>query len=306
MTKYKSIFVVLIFLFSFNLVFGATTEKEFKKIIDFREGGRVYLKNVNGNIDVKSWGREEVEVIANIKVKAGSMDDAEDFLEKVEINVDKSIDEIEIEVDYPKREGKGFWDIFFGWGKPSVSISFLLNVPKITNLDMNTTNGKVKVYDIEGKVYSNSTNGSINVEKVIGDAELKTTNGSILASNVKGDINAKTTNGKVNLKGIIGNVSAKSTNGEIHSQIIEIDVAIEMNFKTTNGSIEVSLPSGIDADLDASTTNGKISSEFPVVVQGEINKRHITGKINNGGPLIYIRTTNGSIKVSESEKSEHL
>ena len=305
MFKYKNIFVILIFLLSFTRVFGATAEKEFKETIDFREGGEIYLKNVNGSVDVKSWEREEVEIVANIEVKAGRMDDAEDFLNEVEINIDKSFDKIAIEVDYPEREGGGFWNLIFRGGRPNVSVTFWLKVPKRSNLDMNSTNGKIEIYDIEGKVGSKSSNGSINVENVTGNAELRTTNGSISASGVRGDTNAETTNGKVNLKEITGNVSAKSTNGSINSQIIKIDAVKEMNFKTTNGSISINLPKGIDADFDAKTTNGKIYSEFPILVKGEISKNHITGKINNGGPLIYLKTTNGDVRILESNTSEN-
>jgi len=305
MVKYKSVFVILIFLFSFTQVFGDTAEKEFKEIIDFREGGEIYLKNVNGSIEVKSWEREEVEVIADIEVKAGNMDDAEDFLNEVEINIDKSFDKIAIEVDYPKIGGGGFWDLIFGGSKPNVSVSFWLKVPKRSNLDMNSTNGKIEIYDIEGKVGSKSTNGSINIEKVNGDAVLRTTNGSISASGVRGDIKAETTNGKVDLKEIIGNVSAKSTNGSINSQIIKIDAVKEMNLRTTNGSISINLPKDVNVDFDARTSNGKIYSEFPILVKGEISKKHITGKINNGGPLIYLKTTNGDVRILESNTGEN-
>jgi len=305
MIKYKSIFVVLILLFSFAQVFGATAEKEFKEIIDFREGGEIYLKNVNGSIEVESWEREEVEIVADIKVKAGNMDDAEDFLDEVEINIDESFDKIAVEVDYPKIEGGGLWDLIFGGGRPNVNVSFWLKVPKRSNLDMNSTNGKIEIYDIEGKVGSKSTNGSINIEKVSGDADLKTTNGGISASGVSGDIKAETTNGKVDLEEIIGNVSAKSTNGSINSQIIKIDAVKEMNLRTTNGSISLNLPKGINADFDARTSNGKIYSEFPILVKGEISKSHITGKINNGGPLIYLKTTNGNVRILESNTGEN-
>ena len=63
MVKYKSIFVFLILLFSFTQAFGATAEKEFKKIIDFREGGEIYLKNVNGNVDVESWQCQKEKIL---------------------------------------------------------------------------------------------------------------------------------------------------------------------------------------------------------------------------------------------------
>ena len=300
------LFFVIFLLFSNYPIVGETVEREFGKIIEFRENGNIYLKNINGNVEAKSWDRNDVEVKAVIKVKAGNIDDARDFLDEVKILIDASFDNIAIEVDYPRRKGGGFWDLLFGWGKPKVSISFWLMVPKISNLDMNTTNGKIKIYDIEGKVFSKSTNGTISVEKVNGDAELRTTNGSISADYVTGDIKANTTNGKINMKGIVGNIDAKTTNGGISAVIVSVVKEKEMNFKTTNGSVAISLSKDINAYLDARTTNGKIYTEFPILFQGEIKKNHITGKINNGGPLIYIKTTNGGIKILESNVREQM
>ena len=133
--------VLLLMLFSPIFSFGATAEKEFKDILPFVESGSIYLENVNGNIEAKSWTRAEVEVKALIKVKAGDAKDAEATLGKVEILIDKSLNKISIGADYPKKAGgSGLWKLLFGRGKPVVSISFWLTVPKKSDLDMNTCN----------------------------------------------------------------------------------------------------------------------------------------------------------------------
>ena len=294
--------VLLLLLCSPNISFGATVEKEFKDILPFVESGSIYLENVNGNIEAKSWTRAEVEVKALIKVKAGDAKEAEATLEKVEILINKSLNKISIEVDYPKKaRGSGLWKLLFGRGKPVVTISFWLTVPKKSDLDMNTTNGKVEVSDIEGKVLSGSTNGSVYVKNVVGSIESKTTNGNISAVDLRGDARAKTTNGKINMRRIDGNINAKSTNGEIYAEVARLTKGKDMEFVTTNGSVTVLLPKDINADLEAKTKNGKIYTEYPITMSGEISKKHITGKINNGGPLIYIETTNGGIEILESK-----
>jgi len=292
---------LLLLLCSPNISLGATVEKEFKEILPFVEDGSIYLENVNGNIEVKSWTRAEVEVKALIKVKARDAKEAKATLGKVEILIDKSFNKISIGADYPKKAGgSGLWKLLFGRGKPVVTISFWLTVPKNSDLDMNTTNGKVEVSDIEGKVLSRSTNGSVYVRNVVGSTESKTTNGSIFAVDLRGDAVAKTTNGKINMRRIDGNISAKSTNGEIYAEVLGITKGKDMEFITLNGSVKVLLPKDINADLEAKTKNGKIYTEYPITMVGEISKKYITGKINGGGPPIYIETTNGGIEILES------
>ena len=295
--------VLLLLICSPNISLGATVEKEFVEILEFVEGGSIYLENTNGNIEAKSWTRAEVEVKALIKVKAGDTEEAEATLGKVEILVDKSLNKISIEVDCPENvKGSGLLNLLFGRGKPVVSISFWLTVPKKSDLDMNTKNGKVEISDIEGNVLSRSTNGSVDIRNIIGSTESKTTNGNISVVDLRGDAVAKTTNGKINMRRINGNINAKSTNGEIYAQVLGITKEKDMEFATTNGSVTVFLPKDINADLEAKTKNGKIYTEYPINMVGEISKKHITGKINNGGPLIYIGTTNGGIEILESKR----
>ena len=294
--------VLLLLLCSPNISFGATVEKEFKDILPFVESGSIYLENINGNIEAKSWTRADVEVKALIKVKAGDAKEAEATLRKVEILINKSLNKISIEVDYPKKaRGSGLWNLLFGRGKPVVSISFWLTVPKKSDLDMNTTNGKVEISDIEGKVLSRSTNGSVYVRNVVGSTESKTTNGNISAVDLRGDSVAKTTNGKINMRRIDGTITAQSTNGEIYAEVVGMSKGNDMEFVTTNGSVTVLLPKDINADLEAKTKNGKIYTEYPITLAGEISKKHIMGKINNGGPPVYIETTNGGIEILESK-----
>jgi hypothetical protein len=284
-------------------IFGETLEKKFEKTIDFKKSGTIYLKNINGDIEVKSWENEKVEVKALIQVK--SEEKTQILLDEIKILINTTDDRVEINVDYPDREeDRGFWDLLFGGRRRSFKVSFWLTVPKVSNLDMNTTNGGINIYDIEGKVFSKSTNGSIQLENILGNTELHTTNGSVSTKNIIGDIDAKTTNGKINLSNIEGNVVARTTNGEILVDILKSIKEKMMNFRTTNGSVTLNLAKDIDADLDAKLTNGKIYTDFPILIKGEISKNSISGKINNGGSLIQIRTTNGEIKILESKTSE--
>jgi len=52
-------------------------------------------------------------------------------------------------------------------------------------------------------------------------------------------------------------------------------------------------------DIKAKTTNGSIRCELPIDKSYSRSRKRLEGSINDGGPLIYIKTTNGSVKILE-------
>ena len=246
-----------------GLLQGSTQTKEFKKSFGFRPGGEVAVKNVNGNIHVRSWDVDSVEVFAEIEVKAGSRRDAEEFMKRVKIVTDLRRGRLSVEPDYPKsRGGGGFLDWIFG-RKPQVKVEFWVRVPGKTDLQLKSVNGNVKVRDVAGRAEFGTTNGSIEAE------------------------------------GMEGAVDAHSVNGGIRVELREVDRHEEMSFHTTNGSIKIYLPSDVEADIEASSVNGGISTDFPLEVRGKFNRKRIRGRINGGGGLIDLHTVNGSIRLYE-------
>jgi hypothetical protein len=103
-----------------------------------------------------------------------------------------------------------------------------------------------------------------------GNALGQTTNGSVKIKDIEGDAIARSTNGSVELLGIAGSVQASTTNGSVKAEIISAKLEKDCHLSTTNGSISVSLPADISVDIDARTTNGKVRVHLPVTIQGEI------------------------------------
>ena len=69
---------------------------------------------------------------------------------------------------------------------------------------------------------------------------------------------------------------------------------------TGDGSVDLTLPDGFQANLDAHTNDGRISLGFPVTVDGIISKSEVRGKINGGGGALTVRTGDGSIRLMRS------
>ena len=252
------------------------------------------INSINGNITIDSWDKNDVDIKAKIKVKSAY---ADEIIDEIEIKTDIKGNTLSINIYYPEFDDVSFWDIIRGRRKTQISVSFCLKVPRISNMDAHSTNGGIRINDIEGSVLSRSTNGSIEANKIVGDTELKTTNGRITTSEIASYVIAGTTNGSINLDKNAGSVEAKTTNGNINADILRVKE--DITCRTTNGTVKVRIPKDINADFTARTTNGKIYTDFPILVQGKISKNNIKGKINDGGRLINLKTTNGNIKLLE-------
>ncbi len=255
----------LYFLFSFVfLLQGATLDETFKKRIPVEDIEKLSVYNVNGSISVTAWDQPEIEIIAYKRIRAGSSAQAEKYLSELEIDIHETDEGLEVQTRIPRKaKGGGFFSWLLGESGGSISVSYEIKVPAKMDLEIHSTNGKLYLEGCRGFL------------------KLFTTNGKITAENIQGTVDARTTNGSIKVV--------------MEEMLPEEDLRL----RTTNGSIRLYLPSDVNAVLDAKTTNGSIRCELPLTERYSGNKKHLQGKINEGGPLIYLKTTNGSIKVLE-------
>lgn len=148
-------------------------------------------------------------------------------------------------------------------GNTGWSVSFEVLVPTQTYLSLQSTNGGLSVRDVEGEI------------------DFKTTNGGVRLVNVGGQVKGTTTNGGVQVE----------TNS--HSWL-----GTGLDVETTNGGIEVVVPSGYSGRLEASTSNGRIHSDIPLTVQGRIDNS-INVDLGSGGPPMKLKTRNGGVRIVE-------
>ncbi|MDZ7372458.1 MAG: DUF4097 family beta strand repeat-containing protein [candidate division KSB1 bacterium] len=237
-----------------------TARKEVREVRAFGPGARLEVRNVNGSISVLPWGIDSVEVCAEISVRAKDREEAEDFLQDVEIEIRQVGRRLVVQARHPSV-ASGFWDWVFGQRKPEASVEFRIRVPKDADL------------------------------------ELKTVNGAIEVEAVKGRLSFSTTNGRVEARDVGGEVEASTVNGSVRVEFTEVDPHARMEFKTVNGGIRLYLPENVRADIDASTINGHLETDFPLQVTGKYVGRHIAGSINGGGAFFRLRTVNGGIDI---------
>jgi Putative adhesin len=126
-----------------------------------------------------------------------------------------------------------------------------------------------------------------------------TTNGNVVGHALASVVEAATTNGNVDVSTSEW-ASASTTNGGIHVSIGNAKWSGELKVRSTNGSVDVTLPASAEFTLDAATTNGGINTDFPITVQGSFNSKRLSGTVGAGGRELKVGTTNGGIKLMKS------
>ena len=107
-------------------------------------------------------------------------------------------------------------------------------------------------------------------------------------------------NGGVSLNRVGGTVRGGTTNGGLSIELAgDRWDGEELDVKTTNGGISMSMPENYSAHLETGTVNGHLSIDFPVTVQGRIS-REIAVNLGGGGPTVRAMTTNGGVRIKRS------
>jgi len=109
-------------------------------------------------------------------------------------------------------------------GSDNAMVFFVIRAPKNATLDVDSTNGPIGLYDVNGTLKLHAQNGPVSVKKS------------------SGTIDASTVNGPISFGGGSGNVKLTAQNGPI---------SLKLEGSTWDGS------------LDASTQNGPLSLKIP-------------------------------------------
>ncbi len=139
----------------------------------------------------------------------------------------------------------------------------------------------------------------------------------INVENVDGDIDVDSVNGSVNLKDVSGTVVAHALNGKLTVSLKQVSPDKPMSFSTLNGTVDVTFPANLAANVKVRNVWGKVYTDFEMAVtsesevkreqNGEGRPRYrvqvdktIVGKINGGGPEITFRSMNGTIYIRKA------
>ncbi|MGE3274995.1 MAG: DUF4097 domain-containing protein [Vicinamibacterales bacterium] len=203
----------------------------------------------NGGIRVEGADRSDIRVQAIVRTNARTDDRAKELAGAVEVLSGSG----HVSARGPSTGRRESW-----------SVSYRIQVPRSTNLELDAHNGGITI------------------------------------SGVSGDIHFDTSNGGVKLADLGGDVRGRTRNGGLHVELAgrQWDGS-GLDVETTNGGVVLDIPDGYNARLETRTVNGGFRTDFPITVQGELNfRRGVSTTLGSGGAPVRVRTTNGGLRIN--------
>jgi DUF4097 and DUF4098 domain-containing protein YvlB len=212
----------------------------------------------NGGVSVNGGEVGDVSIKACVNTSAATVDLAREVARNITIETSGTI-KAENAIDESD------------WG-----VSFLITVPRNTDLKLRANNGGIAISGVDGRL------------------EFETKNGGINLSDTAGDVRGRTTNGGVAI--VLSGTGWRGTG---------LDVA------TTNGGISIMLPTSYSANIETGTVNGGFKSDIPELNitteelkggwEANSQERRVITAINGGGAPIRVVTKNGGVKINASK-----
>lgn len=202
-------------------------------------------------------------------------------------------------VELSARERNGWhWGFSF---RTNRGLRLEVRMPKNSDLSVDSGDGSVESEAINGNLDIHTGDGHIKVQGAKGQIKLRTGDGSIEGRDLDGKIEADSGDGHITLDGRFDSLNIKTGDGSINAHAQPgSKVLSAWSIRTGDGSVDLTVPGDLNANIDASTNDGRISLGIPVTVEGQFSNSQIHGKMNGGGQPVTIHTGDGSIRLSHT------
>jgi hypothetical protein len=192
-----------------------------------------------------------------------------------------------------------------GWNNQDVLVRACIHASAPTEEEANALLKEVKIVrgpdnlQPEGPSGSHSRHWDVSYEIWMpnkSNIEAHAVNGGITIESLEGQIRFHTQNGGVNLVDVAGDVDGSTQNGGLSIELKGSSWrGAGLRAETQNGAINLRVPDGYSAQVEASTVNGGMHVEFPVQLDGKT----VSFNLGSGGAPIRTRTTNGGIRITK-------
>jgi len=170
-------------------------------------------------------------------------------------------------------------------------------------IDVKTGSGRIEIrtkYPENNKNNSTSVDYTLTVPEDSQLSRINTVNGGVEIERVRGDVEANSVNGQVTAKGLMGKTELSTVNGSVKAALNEVRRPVSL--RSVNGSVSVSLPANVNADISADALNGGITCDFDIKATRNFPiGQKLDGKLGSGGPLVKLSTVNGGVHIDRTK-----
>jgi hypothetical protein len=271
---------------------SAKIERTIEESFTVQPGSKLRVSTQGGHITLKPGAGDTVTIIARQTIRANSEAEADQLLEKLDLSLTQSGNEVVATSKYESR--KSGWN-FGSW--PPVRVDFEITVPASLNADLRTSGGHIKAGDLTGNITARTSGGHVELGRIVGEVKAGTSGGSITLQHATGHADLRTSGGHIKVGQLEHSLKAHTSGGHVTATLagpLQDDCVLS----TSGGHVKVTVPPDAAFKLDASTSGGRVNAAGLTIELTESKRTKLAGNVNGGGPLLKLRTSGGNIAIA--------
>jgi hypothetical protein len=226
--------------------------------------------HANGGVQVQGWDKNNY-LVTSCKFASNEDGGAQRMLAQMTLSVGDG----EVSTNGPSDEGD--WTVYL-----------LVRAPKAAVIDLETANGPLSFYTVDGQLTARATNGPITVRNFSGDADIRAANGPISITGSSGNLRIHTQNGPISI-----NLTGKTW------------IGTGLTAEAQNGPLTLSVPSDYQSSfLVESSSRGPISCRASICdsARKTWDDEHRSIEFGGSPAIIRLSTVNGPVSVESSRE----
>jgi putative adhesin len=255
--------------------------------------GSVRITNLVGSVRVNGWDRDSLVIRGTVSkgdqfFAGGGHSGAKGFVEAAD---QRNPGPSHLEVFAPRKA-----KIWIKTATADVTVSGIQG-----QLDLYVVGGTIRVSGNPSEVNAEAIDGSIEVNASPAWLRAKSASGSVTLKGTSRDMRLSSVTGGINVSGgRFERAKLETVAGPVRF-IGDIEPAGTLDIDTHSGSVELTFPPKVSADLEIVTIAGAIRNSLGSrkPVPGRYGRgAELNGSIGNGGARISVRTFKGNITLS--------
>lgn len=264
--------------------------------VPVERGQRLELDLYAGDVDVKTWSRNAVRVVAEADGRG-------------RVEIERSATTLSIRTS--GRRG------------PPPSTDVQLTVPAWMALDLSGVYTDISIAGARGPITAETVQGEVTAEGGEGLVSLKSVQGGVSVTGAKGRIEANSVNADVEVTRCSGEISAETVNGDIDltgtdaTTLTATSVNGDVDYdgpmhtggryalSTHNGDITLTVAEGAGAAVSVSTFNGEFESDFPVTLTETRKGKRFNFTLGSGSAQVSLESFQGTVRLIRPGSVHH-
>lgn len=273
-----------------------TLIQQIDSTVPVERGQRLEVDLFAGDVDVKTWSRNAVRVVADPDGRG-------------RVEIERSATSVSV-----RTTGRR--------GPPS-STDIELTVPAWMALDISGVYTDITIAGARGPISAETVQGDVSAEGGEGLVSVKSVQGGVSVTGAKGRIEANSVNADVEVRRSTGEVSTETVNGSIDlvgtdaTTLTATSVNGDLNYdgplhsggryalSTHNGDITLAVTEAASAAVSVSTFNGEFESDFPVTLTETRKGKRFNFTIGSGSAQVTLESFQGTISLVRPGSQHH-